>query len=213
MRRRTFIVAAPSFVAFMNLKVRCQVSMPNESILLIGPMGVGKTSVAKNVSAILGMDYIDVDEQRWDYFLQQPDYDELLVERLFYEDRGVEAFGYMKPFEARYAIHILSKFPGSVFDFGAGYSVYQDVALFEQVKTAFSKHKHIVFLRYADDPIESLEALRGRHADVPEALYCALNKAFIESPCNEMLSTCIIETKNKTVQEVTDCVLRKVQSS
>ena len=176
----------------------------------LGPMGVGKTSVAKKVSSVLGMDYVDVDEQRWDYFLQQPDYDGLLVERLFNESKGVEAFSYMKPFEARYAVYILTKYPHSVFDFGAGYSVYQDAALFEQVRKAFSRHKYIFFLRYSDDQVESLEALRERHADVPKALYYLLNKEFIESSCNEMLSTYIIDTKNKAIQEIADCVLSKV---
>ena len=187
--------------------------MFDESILLIGPMGVGKTSAAKAISSTLGMDYIDVDEQRWDYFSQQPDYDGLIVKKLFDESKGVEAFRYMKPFEARYVIDILSKFPCSVFDFGAGYSVYQNMELFEQVRTAFSKHNHIVFLRYSDDPIESLEALRKRHVDIPKELYYALNREFIESPCNEILSTYIIDTKNKAIQEIIDCVLNKVQSS
>ena len=158
-------------------------------------------------------DYIDVDEQRWDYFSQQPDYDGLFVEKLFNESKGVEAFGYMKPFEARYAIDIISKYPRSVFDFGAGYSVYQNTELFEQVKAAFSKHRHIVFLRYSENNVESLEVLRERHTDVPKELYYALNREFIESPCNEILSTYIIDTKNKTIQEIVDCVLAKVQLS
>ena len=49
--------------------------MPCDNILLIGPMGVGKSSVAKELSNITGLEYIDVDEMRWDFFSSQPDYD------------------------------------------------------------------------------------------------------------------------------------------
>ena len=185
----------------------------SESILFIGPMGVGKTSAAKQVASILGMDYVDVDAQRWDYFSRQPDYDARIVDRLFSESRGIEAFSYMKPFEARYAVDILASNAHRVFDFGAGYSVYQSAELFEQVKAAFSKYKNVVFLRYSSDTAESLEALRERHADVPKELYDALNKEFIESPCNQALATHVIDTKGKSTHEVAELVLKLIYSN
>lgn len=187
--------------------------MFDESVLFVGPMGVGKSSVAKAVASALGLSYVDVDEARWDYFSRQPDYDESTVDKLFGESKGAEAFRYMKPFEARYAVDIVANHPCAVLDFGAGYSVYQDMELFDQVRAAFARHKHVVFLRYSEDPAESLEALRARHADVPEALYEALNKEFILSPCNAMLATHTIDTKNKAIAEVVDLVLEAIRPS
>ena len=187
-------------------------NMDNESILIIGPMGVGKSSAAKALSSILSIEYINVDELRWEYFYGQTDFNKQFVDQLFNEKKFIEAFAYMKPFEARYAVDILAKYDAGVFDFGAGYSVYQNNELFEKVRTAFAKFKHVILLRYSNDAAESLEALRGRHPDVPEDFYYVFNKEFIESRCNEVLSTCIIDTKNKTVQEVVDLILQKYKA-
>jgi len=174
-------------------------------------MGVGKSSVAKELSVIAGLEYIDADSARWDYFYAQPDYNAEIVERLFNESKGEEAFQYMKPFEARFVLYILDKYPCGVFDFGAGYSVYEDNELFEMVRSAFSKYKYVIFLRYSEDKRESLKSLRERHTDVPEDLYFKLNKGFIESPCNEILATYTIDTKNKSVREVVDVILGKLR--
>jgi len=186
--------------------------MLKKSIVFIGPMGVGKSSAAKAVASALDLEYIDVDEQRWEYFATQPDYNEQVVEQLFNDSRELEAFRYMKPFEARYAVDLLTRFPCGVFDFGAGYTVYENAEWFEAVRNAFSKHEHIIFLRYSGDPEESLAALRERHPDVPMDVYDALNRCFIESPCNEILASHIINTKNKTVQEVADMVIKVVST-
>ena len=183
--------------------------MNDKSIILVGPMGVGKSSVAKELSVITGIDYIDVDEMRWEYFIDQHDYDRELVDRLFAESRGVEAFDYMKPFEARFVIYILNKHPFGIFDFGAGYSVYENNELFEKVKSAFSKYKHIVFLRYSDNKDESLIKLRERHTEIPEELYYSLNKGFIESQCNDILATLTIDTKDKSIEEVVALIIDK----
>lgn len=184
--------------------------MPNTRIIFIGPMGVGKTSVAKRIAEILKLPYIDIDELRWGYFEQQPDYDHQAVEELFETSQEIKAFAYFKPFEARLVVDFLKEYPGGVLDFGAGYSVYEDQALFEKVRTAFSQCKHVILLRYSDDAQETLEALHKRHEEIPDHLYYALNQAFIESPCNERLATCVIDTKGQTIEAVVNAVLANI---
>ena len=183
-----------------------------ESIILIGPMGVGKSSAAKEIARILHMHYMDIDNLRWEYFSKQSDYNAQIVDEFFRDSKEMEAFCYMKPFEARFTIDFLEKKHYGVFDFGAGYSVYEDMALFDEVKKSFQKYKHIIYLRYSDDAVESLEALRNRHEGISDDLYLFLNGSFIKSPCNEALATNIIETKNKTVQEVVAFVLANIRS-
>lgn len=184
--------------------------MPENSILLIGPMGVGKTCVAKALSEALGLPYVDSDALRWAYFARQPDYDGQKVEALFEASRGTDAFRYMKPFEARFTVHLLENGEDRVIDFGAGYSVYEDEVLFEWVRSAFAKYRHVLLLRYSKGEAESLAVLRERHPDVPPALYEALNRVFIESPCNALLATHTIDTKDKTIQEVVALALEMI---
>lgn len=157
------------------------------------------------------MEYIDVDELRWDCFAQQPDYDNDIVEALFSTSKEIEAFSYFKPFEARMVVDFLKENPCGVFDFGAGYSVYEDERLFNDVKSVFSQYEYVILLRYSDNADESLEALHKRHADISDELYYALNETFIKSPCNELLATHIVDTKDKTIDEVVHLVLKIVR--
>lgn len=186
--------------------------MAKESVLIIGPMGVGKTSVSKILAETLELSYVDLDELRWDYFFKQPDFDNDAMKDLYQGGNAAAVFTYIKPFEARFVAHIVKEYTEAVFDFGAGYTVYEDAALFTQVKASLAPFRHVVFLRYSSDPQESLAALQTRHAEAPEALYAQLNRQFIESPCNRILATCIVDTKNKTVAEVAQAVLARIHA-
>ena len=186
--------------------------MDSKSIVIIGPMGVGKTSVSTIIAERLHLAYVDVDELRWDFFFAQPDFDNNAVKALYQRGDTEAAFAYMKPFEARYAAHILQQYTSAVFDFSAGYTVYADDALFTSVQASLAPYKHVVFLRYSADPQESLAALQTRHAEAPEALYAALNKQFIESPCNGMLATLTVDTKHKIIDQVADEVIAAIRA-
>jgi hypothetical protein len=99
-----------------------------------------------------------------------------------------------------------------VFDFGAGYTVYECDELFEMVKSAFARYDYVFFLRYSDNHEESLAALY-RHEDIPKEIYCELNKGFIESPCNNILAKHTIDTKDKTIDDVVSLVLENIERS
>ena len=117
----------------------------------------------------------------------------------------------MKPFEARYVSYILDKYTSGVFDFGAGYTVYENSEMFSTVKTAFSKYDYVIYLRYSNNKEESLNALNERHEDVPIEVFRALNWRFIISQCNDTLATKVIDTKGKTIKDVVAEVLKVVQ--
>ena len=182
-----------------------------KKVIIIGAMGVGKTSVAKEISKRLDMEYIDIDELRWGYFAQQEDYDEKKVDEMFEASNEIAAFEYFKPFEARFTVYILQALQAGVFDFGAGYSVYKDKELFSMVKSALMPYENVILLRYSDNACKSLEALRNRHEDIPEKLYDALNTEFINSPCNEILAKQIIDTKDLSVSEIVDVIIPRLR--
>jgi shikimate kinase len=68
------------------------------TIVLIGPPGAGKTTVAPLLGKRLGRRVIDLDTERWAYYAEigySHDHAQRLV-----EERGVEALiAYWKPFE------------------------------------------------------------------------------------------------------------------
>lgn len=185
--------------------------MDKNKIIFIGAMGIGKTSVAKELSKRLSMEYIDIDSLRWDFFKEQEDYDNNKVGDMFKSSNEIAAFDYLKPFEARFTIHILNKFLNGVFDFGAGYTVYKNDELFSRVKSAFEPYENIFLLRYSNNADESLEALRNRHDAIPEKLYYALNSEFINSPCNQILARHVVDTKGLSVNEIVDIVIPQLR--
>lgn len=178
-----------------------------KKIILIGAMGVGKSTVSALLAEKLGLGRIDIDELRWAYFSEMPGYDGAYVDGLFEAGEEQKAFAYMKPFEANLVEVVLSRFEAGVFDFGAGYTVYEDESLFARVEKALAVCENVVLLRYSADNAESLEALRDRHKDIPPALYYSLNKPFIESDCNERLARLAVFTKEKSAEEISEEIL------
>lgn len=179
------------------------------TLLLIGPMGVGKSTTAKLLSERLSLPVVDIDVLRWGAFAKMPGFDEALVESFFTNNEGEKAFAYMKPFEAKLVEEVLAEKEEAVYDFGAGYTVYDDPALFGRVQAAFAPYANVIHLRYSSDTAESLAALFQRH-DIPETLYYALNRPFIERPCNGILARHTVDTKGKSPERIADEILAAV---
>ena len=101
--------------------------MRNE-IILIGPMGVGKSSVSKKISEKLNKSHISIDEVRFKYY-EEIGYDKITEECLKKEKgfmKGV--YLYRKPYNLYAIKKILSEFSNCVFDFG--FRMYHPVVKF-----------------------------------------------------------------------------------
>src|SRR3982751_6010051 len=101
------------------------------SVILIGPMHAGKSTVAKLLAERWGVRRICMDDVRWDYY-REIGYEEAKQKEAY--DRGGFAgmVAYWKPFEAHAVERLLSEVGAErrVIDFGAGHSVYEDPGLF-----------------------------------------------------------------------------------
>ncbi len=178
----------------------------NSSIILIGPMGVGKTSVAKIVAEKLNKKYIDIDELRGSYYIKMKGFD--MEELMSLTDEAW--YNYMKPFEAQMVKLVLDEFEDAVFDFGAGHSVYKDDEHIASVEKSLKPYKNVIFLRYSLDDQESLNVLDKRHSDVPDEMkpfLRRLNEYMIKSKCNEKFAKYIIDTKSLSIEETAERVI------
>src|SRR3712207_2963043 len=94
-------------------------------VILIGPMGVGKSTTALLLSQKLQVQSIGLDDVRWYYYYKKgysvAKAKELLQEKGF--NKGL--YPYWKPFEADSVVHLLQDFQQCIFHFGAGQSVYE----------------------------------------------------------------------------------------
>jgi adenylate kinase family enzyme len=75
----------------------------NATIVLIGPICAGKSSAARLLAARLGLEHIELDKLRWDYY-REIGYDEQMAALLKSSKPGLlDRSSYWKPFEA-YAV-------------------------------------------------------------------------------------------------------------
>ena len=186
---------------------------PTGSIVLIGPTGSGKSSVARELASLLDWPMIELDEQRAAWYPEfglTPD-----VERAAHEQGGLlELIATWKPYELLSVERVMRENPErTVIAFGAGQSVYATEADIERAKIALAVASRVILLLPSDDPDTCLATLQDRMSNDlfvtqqpdPEALvrdFTPILKTQIRSESNARLATEVIVTGKSTPLEV-----------
>ena len=185
-------------------------------IILIGPMSVGKSTLAKKLAKKLGVPRIELDEVR-QRFYSEIGYDEKFASEIVGTEGMIGLLKYWKPFEIHAVERALKEYKNCVMDFGAGHSVYEDPELFQRVEKALKPHKYVIQILPSPDPDRSVEIVNQRFSDllinevgkIDEELL-ALNEHFVRHPSNGLLAKKTVFTEGKsakaTVKEILDWV-------
>lgn len=190
----------------MNDKKQC--------IILIGPMGVGKTTIAKRLAKTLNLPYINCDQLRHKYFAKMSSYDKDEVKRLQKADQALTYYYYMNAFELAFIERILKDYPKGVFDFGGGHSVYATKMQNNKMMQLLEPYHYVFFLRYCQDIDTSIAALSKRHKlpyGVSRKFYNTLNSLYIKSSCNTRLAKYIVNTKDKLPTQTVEQIIRVIK--
>lgn len=185
-------------------------------IILIGPLGAGKTSVGRLLAEKLNLPFCSVDTVRWAYF-QKAGYDKTLATKI--AASGQDTQGVLrnsKPFEAQMVEEVLADHHG-VIDFGASNSVYDDKDLFARVENTLAPYPNVILLLPSPDMDESVVILKNRlmhmlvetGKDFTDELF-ELNEYFVKHPSNHRLAKLVIYTKDKTPEEICDEIGQKL---
>ncbi|HEX5838102.1 MAG TPA: shikimate kinase [Anaerolineales bacterium] len=186
------------------------------SIILIGPMGAGKTTVGRLLADKLDMPFYSVDDVRPSYY-QKVGYDQTAAAQIAELGEGLKGvLRYSKPFEARMVEMVLADHHG-VIDFGASNSVYDDSDLLARVEKALAPYPHVILLLPSPNADESAEILKYRliqmlteaGKEFTDELF-ELNETFIRHPSNRRLAKQIIYTKDKTPEEICSEILQRM---
>ncbi|MEM9945415.1 MAG: shikimate kinase [Cyanobacteria bacterium P01_D01_bin.36] len=177
-------------------------------IVLIGPIGAGKSTVGKLLAQQLELPQCSMDEKRWAYY-REIGYDEAIAQQKR-EAGGWDLQHYWKPFEAHAVDRILSECHRCVIDFGAGHSVYEDAHLFQRVERALAPYPNVVLLLPSADRDESIRILIERNRDLPSNTR-DINRLFVTHPSNYRLAKFTVYTKGKTPEETCKEILENIK--
>ncbi|WP_420631738.1 shikimate kinase [Candidatus Leptofilum sp.] len=179
----------------------------DSTIILIGPISAGKSSVATLLVEALGCPRISVDDVRWGYY-EEIGYDNALAGEIRQSQGITGLLEYWKPFEAHTVVRILADHDAGVIDFGAGHSVYNDEDLFKRVQMALAPYPFVILLLPSPDKNESVAILNGRFVEMlaSEGVEAnnellQLNEQFVRHPSNYLLAKHTVYTKDKTPDE------------
>lgn len=189
----------------------------NSTIILIGPIRAGKSTVAKLLAEKLRLPNLSLDEERWKYY-EEIGYSNTEATRIAKSEAGmVGLIEYWKPFEAHMVERVLSDHRGHVIDFGAGHSVYEDEGLFSRVQSALAPYPNVILLMPSPDLEESVSILNERFRTLlmeevgevdPRLL--EMNEQLIRHPSNYILARMVIYTNDRTPDETCAEILQRL---
>jgi shikimate kinase len=197
-------------------------------IILIGPMGAGKSTQGKLLSEKLNLPRCAMDEVRFGYY-REIGYDEALAEQIQRREGFLGLYRYWKAFEIHAVERVLAEHRHCVIDFGAGHSVYEDEALFARAQRALAPYKNVVLLLPSPDLDEAVRLLRERSSGFElvrnlrsGARAWARNRRpsdggfdfaeyFVKHPSNHALAKIVVYTHGKTPEETRDEILERVE--
>jgi len=183
--------------------------MHKSEIILIGPIGAGKSTLGKLIAEKLGLPQCSMDDYRWQYY-DELGYDREKAKAIGDKDGLLGLYRYWKPFEIYAVERLLSGHSGCVIDLGAGHSVYEDDELFQRARRVLEPYDNVVLVLPSPDPDESIEELHERnHEKMAEGF--DLNVHFVTHHSNYDLAKHVVYTAGKAPEETRDEILSLVR--
>jgi shikimate kinase len=176
-----------------------------KELVLIGPVGVGKTMVSKLLSEKLEIPKVSMDEILFDYF-REVGFDENHWKQIREKLGGPGAYRYLKVFGSYGVKRILEDHSNCVFDFGGGGVMGEFPDEFAAIKLALANFANVVLLIPSADKAESLQYLYERNKIKPAGW--TILEHLVYHPSHELLAKHVVYVKGKTPEQVRDEILQ-----
>lgn len=177
----------------------------SSEIILIGPIGTGKSTLGRLLAEKLGLPRCSMDDLRWDYY-KEIGFDETVQNEIGAQEGFPGVYRYWKPFEAHAVERLLAEHHNCVIDFGGGHSVYEDDALFARIQQILAPYPNVVLILPSPDLDESVRILRERKGEgVADGF--DFHEHFVKHHSNHDLAKLVVYTQGKTPEETRDEIL------
>ncbi|HLV80798.1 MAG TPA: shikimate kinase [Chthonomonadaceae bacterium] len=174
-------------------------------IILIGPIGAGKSTIGKLLAERLGLPEVAMDHLRWDYY-KEIGWSEETQRQIGKQEGLAGVLRYWKPFEIYAVERLLADHCNCVIHFGAGHSVYEDEAAFARARELLAPYPNVVLLLPSPDLDESVEILRDRGRLKLRGMVA--DRFFLTHPASQLLPKLVIYTQDKTPEATVEEILR-----
>jgi len=188
-------------------------------IILVGPMGVGKTTLALYLSEKLGVLNFPIDRLKW-YYRFKNGYDLAKGIRILKETGFQELAKYFNDYFGNAELaQILDEFRGGIFDFGASHSHYDNYNDLLEAKKILEPFQNIIQLLPTRDFVKNCkildERIFNRYEDIEwkrEVIdsYIEQNRIYLLSDSYSSLAKITVFTDGKTIEQVGEEILSKV---
>ncbi len=178
-------------------------------IVLIGPIGVGKSTQSKLLSEALGLPRWAMDDLRWRYY-EEIGYDDHLARQIEQSEGFLGLYRHWKRFEIHALERLLSEHADRVIDLGGGHSVYEDDAFFARARAAFEPYANVVLLLPSPDLDESVRLLTERTGPCDSG-GIDFHEHFVKHHSNHELAKVVVYTKGQTPEAIRDDILKRVR--
>lgn len=179
-------------------------------IILIGPVGAGKSTLGKLLSKALHLPQCSMDEYRWNYY-NEIGYDDAFAKELGKKEGFWALYMYWKEFECYAVERLLSEHHDCVIDFGAGHAVYENGNHLDRAKKAMEPFQNVVLILPSADTAESISTLNKRNGDEENPNRMSINAHFVKHPSIRDLAKLTVYTHGKTPDETRDEILSTVK--
>ena len=173
----------------------------NKSIVLTGPIGVGKSTQAKLLSKKLNLPVCDYDKIKGKY-RRDIGLNEKKAQSIEHEKGVYALLQYINDFKSKILQQIINDHPNHIIDLGGGAHSFDEKNQIERAKKAFESVKDIILLIPSPDLETNINALPGIKEN------WEINTYLIMHPTNKLFATKTAYTFEKTPEEVLSEILK-----
>jgi len=185
----------------------------NKNIIIIGPVGAGKSTQGKLIARALNKQVVPLDQVAEHYY-KASGFDDARFEKAKNEKGFLAAYRLWWPSLAYAATQVVKDYSDSVIDFGAGHSHYEDELLYKGVKEALASCQNIILLLPTEDLDQSVSLLKERCLNQRKTDWVYDGYDFIErwvkDDCNHDLATETVYTYGKTPEQTCEEILKAI---